>query len=83
VIRDLAARNVLASFDNRIAAEIACALLADASLRSDEPEAARDGSWRIALRDVSPDLSARAEVILRSARARETLVVPDEPQRAG
>jgi hypothetical protein len=79
---DVPALVVLAIFGDRIAAEIACALLADASIRSDEPEAAADGTWSIELRGVSPDLSARAEVILRSARARETRIVADERQKA-
>jgi len=66
---------VVASFDDRIAAEIACALLADASIHPDEPEADTNGSWSVELRGVTPDLSARAEVILRSARARDTRIV--------
>jgi hypothetical protein len=75
---DAPAYAVRASFDDRIAAEIACALLGDASIRSDEPEAATDGTWSVELRGVTSDLSARAQVILRSARARDTRVVVEE-----
>jgi hypothetical protein len=40
---DDGAAAVLAFFDDRIDAEIGCALLADASMHSGEPEAAMDG----------------------------------------
>ncbi|HET9068698.1 MAG TPA: hypothetical protein VFN28_08630, partial [Amaricoccus sp.] len=82
----LPALDVVASFEDRTAAEIACALLADASIRPGGPTAAGDGTWCVELRGVSRDLSARAEVILRCARARETRVVREErrpgPERA-
>jgi hypothetical protein len=73
---------VLAFFENRTAAEIACALLADASIRSDEPEAAGDGGWCVGLRGAGPEVSERAEVILRRAGARSTCVAIRERQQA-
>jgi hypothetical protein len=36
---------VSATFDDRVSAEIACALLSDASIRSDEPEAVGEAAW--------------------------------------
>jgi hypothetical protein len=76
---DVPALAVVASFDDRVAAEIACALLADASIHPDEPEAETNGTWSVGLRGTREHL-ARAEVILRSARARDTrTVVTREP----
>jgi hypothetical protein len=71
---------VLATFNDRVSAEIACALLAEASIHSDEPEAAEDGSWLVSVRRVHPDLAGRAKVILKSARARETTIASNERQ---
>ena len=73
---------VRASFEDRNAAEIACALLADASLCPNEPEAATKGTWSVELRGAALDLSLRAEVILRCAGARSTSVVLDERAKA-
>ena len=80
---DLPALSVLGVFDDPVSAEIACALLSEASIRSDEPEAAESRSWRVWVRSVKPDLAARAEVILRSARARATTITGDDEQTAG
>lgn len=81
-MNDVPSLSVLACFGDRIAAEIACALLADASIRCDEPTAAVDGGWRIELRGLAPVLSARAEVILRRAGAMGTEVMVEERQSA-
>ena len=80
--QDLPPVTVLATFNDRVSAEIACALLSDASIHSDEPEPADDGSWLVIVRGVHPDLAGRAEVILRSARAREIMVARDARQTA-
>jgi hypothetical protein len=73
---------VLATFNDRISAEVACALLSEASIHSGEPEPAEDGTWRVSVRRVHPELAGRAEVILRSARARETTIASGEQQAA-
>lgn len=66
---------VLATFDDLTAAEIACGLLADGSLTPDAPELAGVGRWRVQLRGLTPDLANRASVVLKRARASETLTV--------
>jgi hypothetical protein len=71
---------VLATFNDRISAEIGCALLSEASIHSGEPEPAEDGTWRVSVRRLHPELAGRAEVILRSARARETTIASDAQQ---
>ena len=71
---------VLATFSDRVSAEIACALLSEASIHSGEPEPAEDSIWRVSVRGVHPDLARRAQVILRSARARETTIARDAQQ---
>ena len=75
--QDVPPVTVLATFDDRVSAEIACALLSEASIHSGEPEPAEDGTWLVSVRGVHPDLAGRAEVILRSARARETTIASD------
>ena len=79
--QDLPPVTVLATFNDRVSAEIACALLSEASLHSGEPEPADDGTWVASVRGVHPDLAGRAEVILRSARARDITTASDEQQR--
>lgn len=81
MINDVSDYTVFATFEDRTAAEIACALLTDASIHADEPEGA-DGRWTVTLRGMTADVSARSEVILRSARARTVEVMMHEPQRA-
>ena len=76
--QDVPPVTVLATFDDRVSAEIACALLSEASINSGEPEPAEDGTWLVNVRGVHPDLAGRAEV--RSARARETTIASDEEQ---
>ena len=71
---------VLATFSDRVSAEIACALLSEASIHSGEPEPAEDGTWLVSVRGVHPEIAGRAEVILRSARARETTIASGEQQ---
>ena len=78
--QDLPPVTVLATFNDRVSAEIACALLSEASLHSGEPEPADDGTWVASVRGVHPDLAGRAEVILRSARARDITTASDEEQ---
>jgi hypothetical protein len=75
--QDMPPVTVLATFNDQEGAEIACALLVDASIQSGEPEITEDGSWLVSVRNVRPDVAGRAEVILRSARARETMMIPD------
>ena len=79
--QDLPPVTVLATFNDRVSAEIACALLSEASIHSGEPEPAQDGTWLASVR-VHPDLAARTEVILRSARAREITIASHEKQTA-
>ena len=43
--QDLSPVTVLATFSDRVSAEIACALLSEASIHSGEPEPAEDGTW--------------------------------------
>jgi hypothetical protein len=71
---------VLATLSDRVSAEIACALLSEASIHSGEPEPAEDGTWLVSVRGVHPEIAGRAEVILRSARARETTIASDAQQ---
>ena len=78
--QDLPPVTVLATFSDRVSAEIACALLSEASIHSGEPEPAEDGTWLVSVRRVHPELAGRAEVILRSARARETTIASDAQQ---
>jgi hypothetical protein len=78
--QDLPPVTVLATFNDRVSAEIACALLSEASLHSGEPEPADDGTWVASVRGVHPDLAGRAQVILRSARARDITTASDEQQ---
>ena len=66
---------VSATFDDRVSAEIACALLSEASIESDEPEAVDGSGWGIRVEVTHPDLAKRAEVILRSAGARSPIAV--------
>ena len=80
--QDLPPVTVLATFNDRVSAEIACALLSEASIHSGEPEPAEDGTWLVSVRGVHPELAGRAEVILRSARARETTIASDAQQTA-
>ena len=80
--QDVPPVTVLATFDDRVSAEIACALLSEASIHSGEPEPAEDGTWLVSVRGVHPDLAARTEVILRSARAREITIASHEEQTA-
>ena len=75
--QDLPPVTVLATFNDRVSAEIACALLSEASIHSGEPEPAEDGTCLVSVRGVHPDLADRAEVILRTARARETTISSD------
>ena len=82
IIQNSPAAAVLATFDNKISAEIACALLSDASICADEPEAVKDGRWRVRVRSLQPKLAERAEVILRRARARDTMITIDEQRTA-
>ena len=63
---------VLATFSDRVSAEIACALLSETSIHSGEPEPAEDGTWLVSVHGLHPEIAGRAEVVLRSARARET-----------
>jgi hypothetical protein len=65
---------VSATFDDRVSAEIACALLSDASIRSDEPEAVGEAAWGVRVGALHPDLARRAEVILRRAGGRVPIV---------
>ena len=71
---------VVATFDDWVSAEIACALLSEASIHSGEPERAEDGTFLVSVRGVHPDLAGRAVVVLRSARARKTIIASDEQQ---
>ena len=73
---------VLATFTDRVSAEIACALLSEASIHSGGAERAPDGTWRASVRGVDPDLAARTKVILKSARAREITIASAEQQTA-
>ena len=73
---------VLATFNDRVSAEIACALLSEASIHSGEPEPVQDGTWLASVRGVHPDLAGRTEVILKSARAREIMIASHETQTA-
>jgi hypothetical protein len=72
---DLPQLAVSATFDDRVSAEIACALLSDASIRPDEPEALDDATWAVRVAILHPDLARRAEVILRSAGARAAVMI--------
>jgi hypothetical protein len=78
--QDLPPLTVLATFNDRVSAEIACALLSEASIHSGEPERAEDGTFLVSVRGVHPDLAGRAAVVLRSARARKTIIASDEQQ---
>jgi hypothetical protein len=78
---DGAGVTVQATFDDFIAAEIACALLFEGSLRPEEPEAVGLRRWLVQVRGLTPALAHRAEVVLRSARARETQVVSEDADR--
>jgi hypothetical protein len=80
--QDLPTVTVLAIFNDQVSAEIACALLSEASIHSDEPQATDDGSWLVSVRSVHPNFADRAEVILRSARARETTIARNGRQTA-
>ena len=66
---------VSATFDDRVSAEIACALLSDASIRSDEPEAVDEATWGVRVGVLHPEVARRAEVILRSAGARAPVMI--------
>jgi len=74
VKQDLPPLTVLATFNDRVSAEIACALLSDASIHSGEPEPAAAGTWLVSVRGVHPDLADRTEVVLKSAGVREVKV---------
>lgn len=75
---EIPAVTVRATFDDSIAAEIACALLSDGSLRPEEPEPAGLRTWVVELRGLTPTLARRAEVVLRSARANQMRIVPED-----
>lgn len=68
-------------FDDHAAAEIACALLADASLDPDLPVDAQ-GEWLVRVPDLKQNVAGRAEVILRRAQAR-SLQSSDHVDRMG
>ena len=69
---------VRATFENCFEAEIACALLSDASLQPEEPEAEGLRTWVVRVPGLSPTLARRAEAILRSACACDTRIVRNE-----
>jgi hypothetical protein len=60
--QDLPPLVVLATFNDQISAEIACALLSEASIHSGESEPVEDGTWRVSVRGVHPDLAGRAQL---------------------
>ena len=66
---------VQATFQDFVDAEIACALLSDASLQAGEPEAVGLKRWLVQVGGITPALARRAEAVLRSARASETRIV--------
>jgi len=78
---DASGVTVLATFDDFIAAEIACALLSEGSLRPEEPEAIGLRSWLVQVRGLTPTLAHRAEVVLQSARPSETRIVGGAAER--
>jgi hypothetical protein len=78
--QDLPTVTVLATFNDRVSAEIACALLSEASIHSGEPEPEEDGTWLVSVRRVYPDLAGRTKVILKSSQAREITIANDEQQ---
>ena len=80
--QDLPPVTVLATFNDWVSAEIACALLSEASIHSGSPSPRRTAPGLVSVRGVHPDLAGRAEVILRSARAREITIASDEQQTA-
>ena len=55
--QDLPPVTVLATFNDWVSAEIACALLSEASIHSGEPEPAEDGTCLVSVRGVHPDLA--------------------------
>ncbi len=80
--RSVSPVTMLATFDDRISAEIACALLSEGSIHPDEPEAADNGTWLVCVRRVDPDLAGRARVILNSAGARGTTIAGSDQRTA-
>jgi len=72
---------VQAIFNDCIAAEIACALLSDGSLRPEEPEAIGLRRWLVEVRGLTPTLARRAEVVLQRACASETRIVGEDAER--
>ena len=69
---------VRATFENCFEAEIACALLSDASLQPEEPEAEGLRTWVVRVPGLTPTLARRAEAILRSACACDMRIVRNE-----
>jgi hypothetical protein len=69
---------VEAIFDDCVAAEIACALLCEGSLRPEEPEPIGLRRWLVQVLDLTPTLARRAQVVLQRARASETRIVGED-----
>lgn len=69
---------VEAVFHDQAAAEIASALLGDASLPCDEPHPVGI-RWLVEVRKLTPIMARRAEAILRRAGAIETQMVVGRP----
>lgn len=59
---------VEATFHDGVVAEIASALLSDASLPADEPQAV-GRKWLVRVSGLTPTIAGRAEAILRTAGA--------------
>jgi len=76
--RDTQTLAVQATFKDCIAAEIACAILSEASLDADEPEATGLRSWLVRVRGLTPSLARRAEAVLRRAGATDAKVISNE-----
>jgi len=79
---NLPALAVLATFADKTAAEIACALLTEASISPDEPEEIEGSGWSVAVRSLQHKQAERAEVIVRSAGAHHTRTTTDDCERA-
>jgi hypothetical protein len=69
---------VEATFHDHVAAEIASALLTDASLLADEPHAIGI-KWRVQVSGLTPTMARRAEAILRTAGAIHVQMVVSKP----
>ena len=69
---------VEAIFDDSIAADIACALLSEGSLRPEESKQVGLRRWLVEIRGLTPTLAHRAEVVLQHARASETRIVGED-----